>query len=460
MIYKPRRTFSMWDTWLYYHKGYFYLYYLTMGPTERQGWHGQGIAMAVSRDGVHWQETGTVLEKDDNATGMGTGSIWKAADFEKSGRFIMNYSTWSDWCIQSQHIRFAESTDLIHWTKTGEADAFYPDPGWYKTYPAQTDARWDCIYTIDRPGGGRYGYWTAAPKDRPGCGFGESANGLRWTALEPPVFEGCSQAEVGAVEMIGDKFYMLYHGGRQTLAAETAAGPFQPVKRNPVLLGGNAYFARYLPTPDGLLVNHHSISRGNSVADGMCRMAPLKRGVVGEDGALRLVYWEGNDGLIGEPTNFDRECRDDPPLVSIAGSSGGFIIKGLLRPTTRFGPENDQTISEQTRCRRDGSLDGLYIEYERDRGMYIALDANGRSETGLTDNQHSYFKREGDIQRHVDLSDPSPFCLMVSTTFVELYVCDILIWICSMPGPWTGRARTLGETSGSTMDSWQAWRFG
>ena len=156
MIYKPKKVFSMWDVWAFWHEGTYYLYHLGMGPTPRQGWHGQGVAMATSPDGVHWNELGLVIPKDDGATGLGSGAVWKAADFDQTGRFLMNYSTWSEWYIESQAIRFAESTDLIHWTKLGEGHEFSSDPRWYKTYPEHEDARWDCIYAIPRPGGGLY----------------------------------------------------------------------------------------------------------------------------------------------------------------------------------------------------------------------------------------------------------------------------------------------------------------
>lgn len=48
MFYKARTTGNMWDTWLYYHQGVYYLYHLA-GP----GGKWEGIAMATSPDGVN-----------------------------------------------------------------------------------------------------------------------------------------------------------------------------------------------------------------------------------------------------------------------------------------------------------------------------------------------------------------------------------------------------------------------
>ena len=245
MLYRPAKNYALWDTWLYYHQGTHYLYYLTMGPTERQGWHGQGVAMATSKDGMHWDEVGVVIPKDDGATGMGSGAVWKASDFETTGRYIMNYSSWFDWAIESQFIRFAESTDLMHWKKCSPGIDFKSDPRWYETWPEDPKARWDNIYAFPRTGGGFYGCWAANPKGRPGFGFGESLDGVHWAALEPPVIEGANHGEVGAVEWIRDRYYMLYQGGNLTLTADRPQGPWRPAPKNPQALGGEAYFARF-----------------------------------------------------------------------------------------------------------------------------------------------------------------------------------------------------------------------
>jgi hypothetical protein len=438
----------MWDTWLCYYQETYYLYYLTMGPTEKQGMHGQGVAMSTSQDGVHWDEKGVVLLKDEGATGLGTGSVWKSEDFEHSGKFVMNYSTWFDWCIQSQHICFAESTDLIHWEKLGSDYAFHANPQWYETYPDFGDARWDCIYTIPRPGGGRYGYWTANPKGRAGFGFGETLDGRRWAALEPPVVEGTSQGECGAVEKIGDAYYMLYHGGRQTLVADRPQGPFRLAARNPELLNArSAYFTRFFPAPDGLLVNHHSMSlvgipEGESAyqwanRQGLVWFAPLKRAVVDDQGTLRLRYWEGNDRLKGksrEPEFLDQPSSSGSRVRMLSDHvdvERGIILEGILAI-----PSGDSPPS------------GLYIETGGDRGVAILVGAAGVTEFGSVDADGSGFDADDRVDRAMVPGRTSHFRLLLRDALLEFYLDDTLIQCYSAPRVPTGR---LGVIVGSPL---------
>ena len=128
---------------------------------------------------------------------MGTGSTWKSPNFDHDGKFLMNFSEWKG---QRQTIFFAESKDLIHWTRLGNEYEFVQDERWHGK-----DGRWDCIWTMARPGGGLLGYWTANTLAGGEFGFGESLDGLHWDALPPPqvvaagVEGGRRHGEVGAV---------------------------------------------------------------------------------------------------------------------------------------------------------------------------------------------------------------------------------------------------------------------
>ena len=83
LFYKARskRTGNMWDTWLYFHAGKFYLYYLA--NTQGRKW--DNISLATSPDGVHWTEVGRVLSSSKGVTWMGSGSVYKSPTFEKDG---------------------------------------------------------------------------------------------------------------------------------------------------------------------------------------------------------------------------------------------------------------------------------------------------------------------------------------------------------------------------------------
>ena len=88
MFYRTRKANVMWDTWLYYHDGVHYLYHLHRQNQLLPATTGQrdGITVATSTDGVHFDEIGPIVLKKDDAQRLGTGSVWPVGD-----RFIMNF---------------------------------------------------------------------------------------------------------------------------------------------------------------------------------------------------------------------------------------------------------------------------------------------------------------------------------------------------------------------------------
>ncbi|MBC8462655.1 MAG: hypothetical protein H8D67_32215, partial [Deltaproteobacteria bacterium] len=267
MFYQPEKVFRMWDCWLYYHNGVHYLFYLhktTEGPWD-------GMSVATSTDGVHFEEIGSIIEKREDAEWLGTGSVWQAGK-----KFILNFSESREGV---QAIFFAESDDLIHWKRLGDEYRIDPDPRWYND---TRSGRWDCIWAIPRDEGGFWGYLTANPwhsDEHPSgleyrsVGMVESEDGVRWRAVEPPVFEWGeipqTKFEVGAIEKIGDKYYLQlgtggYMGNRfgmYTFVGDSPKGPFRPDTQAFRLLGSKKeamYFSRFYQIPGELLVNHHS----------------------------------------------------------------------------------------------------------------------------------------------------------------------------------------------------------
>ena len=92
MIFRTKKFDATWDTWVYYHDGVIYLYYLITGRSP-----GEGFGVATSRDGVHFTDHGLALEASDKmVVYLGTGSVWKAPDFAQSHKFICNYSEWRE----------------------------------------------------------------------------------------------------------------------------------------------------------------------------------------------------------------------------------------------------------------------------------------------------------------------------------------------------------------------------
>jgi hypothetical protein len=441
LFYKARATGNMWDTWLYWHAGVCYLFHLAgRGGT----WH--GVAMATSPDGVHWREHGLVLEKAAGVTWLGTGSVWERPAGSGEPRFILNFSEWRG---DAQTIFFADSDDLLHWRRLGDETEFRPDGRWYNT-GGGNDGRWDCIYTIDRPGGGRYGYWTANPLGFTGFGFGESEDGVAWRCLPPPHIDWGDVAplpvvESGAVAEIDGRCYTMlgtyqpyrhYSSGMFAFVADAPAGPFRPIATNFALLASPAgrwhtYFARFFPLHDALLVNHHAIA-----ADGEVWMAPLKRAVVDAAGALRLMWWPGNDVVKGAWQATTHAGAAPGDAIAYAPSDG-LLVEGLLdlpgglaeEPPT-FGVacgEGKQAIQFRV-------LPGGVVDIDE-----TAADGGARP-----------LER---VDRALGLAGAVPFRLLLMHSFAELYLADHLIQVISLPAAPAGRLTLAGARPG-----WRSWQ--
>ena len=90
MIYKPEKVIDMWDSWVVFHEGKFYLYYLESNHAILHG-----VSLATSDDGVHYTEVGTVVPKSPEAVWLGSGSVWKKPGSEPA-EWVMNFSESKD----------------------------------------------------------------------------------------------------------------------------------------------------------------------------------------------------------------------------------------------------------------------------------------------------------------------------------------------------------------------------
>jgi len=437
MFFKPksRATGRLWDNWLYYHQGTHYLYCLS-GPHVR--WH--GISLATSPDGVHWREHGLVLRKSEGVTWMGTGHTWKSPNFDKDGKFFMNFSEWKG---ARQTIFFAQSTDLMRWTRLGNEYEFKQDTRWY-----QENGRWDCIFAVPRPGGGYYGYWTANPKTHVGFGFGETRDGVSWRALPPPKIDfgpvdPSPHFEVGAVWKIGRMYYNLVHGYSNwrmwTLVADNPAGPFRPAKKNYCVMGGSSTcFTRFYPTnPDGLLVSHYAWNRDFRNV----YFAPLKSAVVDDEGTLRLGWWRGNEKM-------KHQAVDVKPPIPSADSRIAMLEntfdpqQGMILEGTLFLPKT-----------KDAPRRGLYIECAQGTGSAVLFDCQGVAELGPIKAEGSGFRMEKRVDREMQFGTPARFRLLLKGSLMEFYLDDILIECFNLPATATGRIGCIGKVT--DLRAWQ-----
>jgi hypothetical protein len=424
----------MWDTWLYWHAGTYYLYYLA-----RSGEQWDNISMATSKNGVDWEEIGPVLRKGEGVTWMGTGSTWKAPHAAPNRSFLINFS---EWIGPRQTIFFAESDDLIHWTRMGPEFEFVQDERWYAPL-----GRWDCIWTIPRPDGGLYGYWTASPKPEAmgRFGFGQSLDGVKWEALQPPQVNGAGEGEVGAIEKVGDLYFMMFGSygiGMQTLTADKAEGPFQVAPKNRLLLGGHCYFSRFFPSPDGLLVNHHSIAR-----DGHVFMGLLKRALVDTEGTMRLSWWNGNEQMKRQREKIAVSVSD-PSFETVQmietkfNSDTGLILEGSIRlPPSIYDAHR-----------------GFFIEYGVEQGVAVLLDSQGRVEICQANLSGSISKMDLRVDREMAFGSCARCRLVLQHSLAEFYLEDILVECFSLPSAATGRIGLIRGGDPNALSSLEVWQ--
>lgn len=436
MFYQAKHPKSpwMWDVWMYHHNDTYYLYSLCASG----GGGFDNFSMASSQDGVHWKEIGPVLTKDDGVDWMGTGATWRNPIAGIRPAFQLNYSSWIG---ERQTIFFAQSDDLIHWTKCGPKKEFVQDERWY-----EPKGRWDCIWTVARPGGGLYGYWTATPKKET-CGqfgFGESLDGITWTALKPPEVSGVGTGEVGAVAKVGERYFMLFGSEMRmtTLVADKPQGPFSVAVRNPVFLGGHTYFARFLHAPSGLLVCHHTIARPTY---GKVSVGVLKGTNFDAEGTLRLTWWPGNEALKHKPVTV-------PPLA--AGRAGpimmlsrkidagsGLVLEGKLQLPKPLGAPR-----------------GLYIEHGKGTGTAILFKSDGSAELGSIAADGTGFIPGKTVDREMRFGEPVRFRLLLQDALVEIYLDDFLVECYSLPSPATGRIGVITGGRKNSISAMRAWK--
>ena len=320
----------------------------------------------------------------------------------------------------------------------GKEYRFVQDERWYKP-----NGRWDCIWTLARPGGGLYGYWTGSPKPETGgqFGFGETTDGVHWKALPPPKVH-YRHGEVGAIEKIGERYYMLFghYPLMVALTADDPMGPFHPARKNLHLFSHHTYFARFFRTPECLLICHHAIARNGQVS-----FAPLKTAVVDREGTLRFGWWPGNEKMKHEAVEVVMH-ENAGGAVAMLGNTfdvkTGIILEGAL------------TLPEKPA----GQRRGLYVETAKDRGVAILFDSDGRAEIGPMHADGMGFKSEEKINREMAFEPSSKYRLLLRDSLLECYLSDILVECYSLPEPATGRIGLMLSGDSESIRDLRSWK--
>ena len=440
MIFKSDNVAAQWDTWGYYHEGTYYLYYLI---TEYGA--GEGFGVATSTDGVHWQDHGWAIHQSErNSFYLGTGSVWKSPDFDKTGKFICNYSEHrkDESGRDIQNILFAWSTDLIHWNKYDDATMFKIDTDYYRA-----DGRWDCIFSFPRDEEGYWGTWTATSniKDVKGVGIGYTKDGLKWKALpmaisEPGVYES------GAIYPINGRYYGMFGQNRKMLSftADEVGGPYKQSEINGVCLqAGPTYFSRFLPTDHGLLVNHHSMS-GTYIKLGNRRpvtyAAPFKRAEVDDEGVMRWKYWEGNEALKGVPL----------PVITPSRGEVQFVTHKL--------DFNKGIVVEMDMTLPDENEKPVTLVFKAVENNYaVRFNYNGVVEMGTMDSQGNHWKRTFGVNREWDFGKTVSARILARAGMLEVYLDDHFMecWTMGCHGAKTVEIGFIDNEAVKNMQLWQ-----
>lgn len=309
MIYAPPNGAKFWDPSIIWHDGMYYAFSM-YAPQGHKLWS-NSIGLAVSRDGVHWEDRGPVITDDV--------TIVKCFVARRGDRFILNHGSFTGFGTPKQkqnRMRYFVSDDLIHWEHLYDDQ---PNPKFYDPL-----GRWDHMYMLPKkeadPSAGYWGYIVANPADRKGvCGMQESADGRRWTQLPPPEVDwGGVPApilEIGGCERIGGKYYLI--GGRAnsfgfdnygmfTLVSDSPRGPFRPDWECFRLCGtsgyhqwGPVFLAAFARGEDGEILVSNYLHTNQYERTYEVWMLPLRKAVVDSEGHLRLAYWPGNDAARG-----------------------------------------------------------------------------------------------------------------------------------------------------------------
>ena len=475
LLYQPTLVPGMGDQWLYYHEGVHYLYHLYEQPAGKL----YGVYLATSKDGVHFQEVGPVIEKQKDADWLGSGSVWRSG-----GKYMMNFSE----SRAHQSISFAESDDLIHWRRLGDEFRSNPDPRWYEV------GRWDCIWPMPREGGGFWGYLSANPWRRStqhpdgltyrSTGMLESSDGVRWTAIAPPVFEWgttpeLENVEIGAVRRFKDKYYMLaqtwgpYPGGSYlgatapgvyTFIGDTPKGPFRPDAGAFRLLGNtrtrSTHFARFYELPNEVLANHFLFTRSLKAW-----LAPLKKAVVDDQGHLRLAYWQGNEAMKGKPVAVAPPSRattsgsKEAVPLTVDGSGGIAVLPLDGQFDVLNGVVLEGTLEIQTAGETPGRC-GIYIEETTGQGTAVMVGTDGQSQLGaLKLEGATSFEPDDFVEAGITPRREHTFRLLTRQYMLEFYLDDRLIQCYSIPERATGRIGFVAHGARAVASSLKAWEM-
>ena len=483
IFFQPQKLDRMQDVWLVYHEDTYYLYhedtyylYWLVGTQYRQRFGVRagrpprlyGIALCTSRDGIRWNEAGIVIKLARDAQWMGSGAVWKRSDFDESGVFVMNFSEWRGPTgdLGQQTIFFAESTDLVHWTRLSDDLEFVPDERWYFRNKGN-GSRWDCIFPVQRDSGGYYGYFTGTPKPHgtSARALAESADGVHWRAL-PPVAAPLP-GEVGGCAKIGDRYYMIATG--LCMVADNPTGPFETQAKNgrPLSPDSSGYspseshgrlmhgagFPRFFVSPFGVLICMHLSDQDATDHEkqrSQNRFGLLLSTEVDAEGTLRAKWFANNDQLEATPVrNLSASASGSPRwLHGIDALAEGSIIEGEVTLATGAPANQPPALLILYGPDVGAGSGGLALRVGLQVAGRCALDIVARVDGTVVQPLYA-------VDHELELAGTVQFRLVVQSRIVSLYLDDYYISLLRVAEP---VARVGLEGGGFPADRVRAWK--
>lgn len=324
MLFQPSRPDRvLWDSWLFFHAGYYHLFYQQKVAGER---HTFAVGHAISEDLVRWTEVEPAYVRGP-AGAWDSGPLRTGTTVRHGDRFYLINGAAQD---HVDMLGVSTSTDLLHWEKHPGNPVSVPDPRWYEADPATCpvgNVAWrdPCVVP---DGDGYLALLCARRATGPVSGRGtiatlRSRDLLHWEAgppLEaPPEFV---VLEVPDLFELAGRWFLLHSttprfgirtttadpnlaAGTHVLWAERREGPYTRPPRD-VLIGSpveltSVWVCRTVETPLGRLayyLNAYPEPLGGGAPRGMLG---LPKGLAADDQGLRLRYLPILEPYRGEP---------------------------------------------------------------------------------------------------------------------------------------------------------------
>ncbi|MCX6877093.1 MAG: hypothetical protein NTW21_25275 [Verrucomicrobia bacterium] len=311
------------------------------------------------------------------------------------------------------------------------------------TFKPAEGRMWDvCVFHHD--GTYHLGYTANSQGVPTGFGVATSSDGVHWKD------RGIVRKETGSGFIWKSPDFQQDGKFQYNTVVFSYPGPGQRIGflESSDLFDGDAHFARFFSSPDGMLVVHFSLAKEQ---DTLCYMAPMKRAVVDQEGILRLAYWKGNDKLKGEAVAVKTPLLDGPPalLEPRFDVERGFILEGTIRL-----PDKESA-----------QLPGVYLESGEQRPTLVRMLPNGASQIGTVKPDGSDFQPRAaeavwgglaEIDRQISFGPTARFRILVRHGMLEFYLDDVLFHIRSLTQPATGKIGIVGAPGSiSDLQAWQ-----